>query len=198
MPPTCRAADAVDLCAFEFGLPRGGPFLWTGKIRAGCALWAIPKGLAMPLVISIRAAEAKDLAAVKLCAEEAYQQYVAAIGRKPAPMIADFGSLIAAGRVYVAVDETANLAGFIVFYAQGAHVLLENVAVRKNATGRGIGKRLIGFCEQEAARKGAVSVRLYTNEKMVENLRIYPHLGYLETGRRCEDGFDRVYFEKRL
>lgn len=42
------------------------------------------------------------------------------------------------------------------------------------------------------------AVHLYTNEKMVENLAIYPRLGYAETGRRHEDGFNRVYFEKRL
>ncbi len=37
-----------------------------------------------------------------------------------------------------------------------------------------------------------------TNEKMSQNLSIYPHLGYVETGRRIEDGFNRVYFEKKL
>jgi len=33
---------------------------------------------------------------------------------------------------------------------------------------------------------------------MTENLSIYPHLGYIEVDRREEDGFSRVYFEKRL
>jgi hypothetical protein len=33
---------------------------------------------------------------------------------------------------------------------------------------------------------------------MVENLRLYPTLGYAETGRREEDGYRRVYFEKSL
>ncbi|MEQ9160672.1 MAG: hypothetical protein RLO10_10775 [Roseovarius indicus] len=41
-------------------------------------------------------------------------------------------------------------------------------------------------------------MQLYTNEKMVANLSIYPHLGYAETDRRTEDGFNRVYFEKRV
>jgi hypothetical protein len=33
---------------------------------------------------------------------------------------------------------------------------------------------------------------------MVENLAYYPRLGYVEYDRRREDGFDRVYFRKRL
>jgi hypothetical protein len=33
---------------------------------------------------------------------------------------------------------------------------------------------------------------------MVENLALYPRLGYREDGRRVEDGFDRVFFSKRL
>ena len=33
---------------------------------------------------------------------------------------------------------------------------------------------------------------------MTENLDFYPRLGYLETHRISEDGFDRVYFEKDL
>ncbi len=62
----------------------------------------------------------------------------------------------------------------------------------------GVGKGLIAFCEAVARRRGLASVRLYVNEKMIANLSIYPHLAYVETERRREVGFDRVYFEKRL
>ena len=37
-----------------------------------------------------------------------------------------------------------------------------------------------------------------TNEKMTENLTLYPRLGYCEVARRTEDGFNRVYFQKTL
>jgi Ni,Fe-hydrogenase III large subunit len=40
------------------------------------------------------------------------------------------------------------------------------------------------------------SIELYTNAKMTENLAYYPRLGFEETGRRREDGFDRVYFRR--
>jgi hypothetical protein len=42
------------------------------------------------------------------------------------------------------------------------------------------------------------AVHLYTNEKMTDNLSIYPKLGYVEVARRTENGFNRVYFEKSL
>tara|TARA_R110000737_G_scaffold318304_1_gene329180 strand:- start:1244 stop:1702 length:459 start_codon:yes stop_codon:yes gene_type:complete len=146
----------------------------------------------------IRLAQAADEIAVRECAERAYERYVAAIGKKPAPMVADFASMIASGIVHVAVERDAEVLGFVVFYPEGEHVLLENVAVRPDAEGQGIGRRLIAFCEAEAKRSNAKSVKLYTNEKMTENLSIYPHLGYRETERKTEDGFNRVFFEKPI
>jgi len=111
-------------------------------------------------------------------------------------MIADFTAQIAAGDVFIATDDQDRFQGFIVFHAEAGHVLLENVAVLPDAAGRGVGKALIGFCETAAQEQGLRAVQLYTNEKMAENLSIYPKLGYSEVGRRTEDGFNRVYFEK--
>lgn len=146
----------------------------------------------------IRQARAGDEAAIRHCAEQAYARYVPLIGRKPAPMVADFAAQIAAGAVYVATDDRDALQGFIVFHPEDGHMLLENVAVLPRAAGRGIGKALIAFCENAARRRGVNTVRLYTNEKMTENLAIYPKLGYVEVARRTESGFNRVYFEKSL
>ena len=44
----------------------------------------------------------------------------------------------------------------------------------------------------------ARAVELYTNAQMTENLSLYPRLGYAKTGRRMEDGFDRVFYRKEL
>lgn len=146
----------------------------------------------------IRQADANDENAVRACAEQAYLQYVPLIGRKPAPMLADFKTQIASGHVYLCTGERGELRGFIVFYPVDRHMFLENVAVSEAGRGQGIGKSLVQFCEAEAMRLGLGSVHLYTNEKMTDNLSIYPRLGYVEVQRRSEDGFNRVYFEKRL
>ena len=84
------------------------------------------------------------------------------------------------------------------FYPEDGHMLLENVAVLPRAAGRGIGKALIGFCENAARQHGLSAVHLYTNEKMTDNLSIYRKLGYAEVARRTENGFNRVDFEKTI
>lgn len=146
----------------------------------------------------IRQATAKDEPQIRECAEQAYARYVHLIGRKPAPMVADFAAQIADGDGFVATDDQDGVLGFNVFYAKGRHMLLENVAVFLRAAGRGVGKELVRFCENAARERGLGSVQLYTNEKMTENVSIYPRLGYAELGRRTEDGFNRVYFDKVL
>ncbi|MFI8480553.1 GNAT family N-acetyltransferase [Pseudomonas sp. NPDC078700] len=146
----------------------------------------------------IRSATASDEASIRACAELAYEGYVHVMGRKPAPMLADYAAQIAAGIVYLATDEQGNFQGFIVFYAKDGHLLLENVAVLPGAAGRGVGKSLITFCEQTGRQLGINTVQLYTNERMSDNLLIYPKLGYVQVARRTEAGFNRVYFEKRL
>ncbi|WP_223488950.1 GNAT family N-acetyltransferase [Pseudomonas sp. A-RE-19] len=146
----------------------------------------------------IRLAEASDEPDIRNCAEQAYGRYVQAIGRKPAPMVADFAAQIAAGFVYVATDEQATLQGFVVFFANEGHILLENVAVLPSTAGRGVGRSLIRFCEDAGRQRGMNAVHLYTNEKMTDNLLIYPKLGYVKVAQRIEDGFERVYFEKPL
>jgi ribosomal protein S18 acetylase RimI-like enzyme len=146
----------------------------------------------------IRQASAKDEPEIRNCAEQAYARYIPLIGRKPAPMVADFRAQITTGDIYIATDDDGILQGFIVFYPEEQHILLENVAVLPSAAGQGIGKALISFCEDKARQRGFSAVHLYTNEKMTENISIYLRLGYTEVTRRAEDGFNRVFFEKAL
>ncbi len=127
----------------------------------------------------------------------AYARYVERIGRLPAPMTADYAGLIEAGLVHVA-DAGAGVEGLIVLVPAVDHVLVENVAVAPEHQGRGLGRALMAFAERRAREAGVRELRLYTNERMTENLGFYPALGYEETDRRVEDGFSRVYFRKRL
>jgi hypothetical protein len=71
----------------------------------------------------IRQAEAGDEPDIRNCAEQAYARYVPLIGRKPAPMIANFGAQIAAGHIYVATGDGGIFQGFIVFYREEQHIL---------------------------------------------------------------------------
>lgn len=142
-------------------------------------------------------AEPADADAVAACVRAAYAQYVGRIGREPAPMAADYPALIAAGGVWVA-RSGAEVAGVLVLRPQPPSLLLENVAVAPAHRGRGLGRALIAFAEEQARAAGLDAVTLYTNERMTENLRFYPALGYVETGRAMQDGFARVFFRKAV
>jgi len=147
--------------------------------------------------VSIRVAERADVDAVSSCVQAAYAIYVERIGRPPAPMSADYEALIAAREVWVAC-ENETVVGVLVLRARQNGLILENVAVSPARQGRGIGRTLIGFAERHASELGLPAVELYTNERMTENLGLYPALGYVETGRRREAGFSRVFFRKQL
>lgn len=147
--------------------------------------------------MKIRPAAPDDLEAVKACAEAAYEVYVAAIGQKPAPMVADFAGSMSDGQLFIAEDE-AGLGGFVVFFPRDDHIHLENVAVMPSSQGKGVGRALVDFVERTALHGGFDRIELYTNVKMTGNLTWYPKLGYQEIGRWQEDGFNRVFFRKHL
>lgn len=146
----------------------------------------------------IRPATSDDLAAITKCVDEAYSVYVPRIGTKPKPMLVDYEAQVRAGLVHVAVDRQGTVLGYIIFHARTEATLLENVAVSPRHQGKGVGKRLIAFCESEARRRGHHAVELYTHEKMSENRRLYEKLGYVEIAREPDDGLERVFFRKYL
>ena len=143
----------------------------------------------------IRAGTPEDLPRLREIARAAYAEYVPLIGTEPPPMLQEFDVDLAQGALWVAGDPAD---GYVVARPQGEDWLLENVAVAPDAQGRGLGRRLIAFAEAEGARRGFARVVLYTNVHMVANLTMYPALGYTETGRRTENGMDRVFFSKSL
>lgn len=146
---------------------------------------------------AIRPAVSGDAAAVRACVAAAYAHYVPRIGKEPAPMLADYEALIAAGHVHV-LERAGRPAGVLVLMARPDHLFVENVAVHPDFQGFGLGRRLMAFAEETARAHSLPAVRLYTNVHMVENLPFYAALGYVETGRVREAGYDRIYFEKRL
>lgn len=58
------------------------------------------------------------------------------------------------------------------------YLLIENVAVAPPFQKRGFGRRMIAHAEQIAATDGLSVIRLYTNAKFEENIRLYGSLGY--------------------
>jgi GNAT superfamily N-acetyltransferase len=134
---------------------------------------------------------------VRSCAVDAYSKYIERMGKKPAPMVADFDEIQSRGDLFVAESDGA-IVGFIVFYPKDGAMHLENVAVTPGALRTGVGSRLLAFAETTARERGFNKIELYTNEKMFENFSYYEAKGYDVIGRWEEDGFSRVFYSKSL
>jgi ribosomal protein S18 acetylase RimI-like enzyme len=145
----------------------------------------------------IRAATAADVPAIVDILDEAYRHYIARVGKSPGPMLDDYAARVLEGVVWVLEEGTA-IAGIIVLLPRTNYLLLDNVAVSPARQGVGLGRRLLAFAEAEAVRRGYHEIRLYTHQTMVENQRLYASIGYEETGRGTEAGYDRVFMHKRL
>jgi ribosomal protein S18 acetylase RimI-like enzyme len=146
---------------------------------------------------NIGLAESRDWQAISSCVRAAYAHYVPRIGREPAPMTADYRTLIARSAVYV-FREQKHVRGVLVIVPEPGAMFIENVAVHPEYQGRGIGRRLLLYAEQLARNAGLMEMRLYTNELMTENIAYYHRLGYEEVERRTEQGFRRVFMRKIL
>jgi GNAT superfamily N-acetyltransferase len=146
----------------------------------------------------IRPASPADRAAVEGIVHEAYAIYINRISKPPGPMLDDYAALIAAGTVSVLETDDGEIAAIIVLLQKPDHLLLDNIAVRRDRQGQGLGRRLIAFAEAEARRLGFNEIRLYTHQMMTENIALYARLGFVETGRGQDAGYDRVFMMKAL
>ncbi|TFB04049.1 hypothetical protein CCMA1212_003975 [Trichoderma ghanense] len=166
-------------------------------------------GKAVQNGLSIRRAKQDDVPRVQAIINASYSKYINRIGKPPAPMLADYAKLLETRDVFIleaaSEDEgggepAVKMVGSIMLgvTAEGDAVTVNNLVVEPAAQGRGYGRVLMDFAEEFARGKSLSSVFLFTNVKMHENIGLYLKLGYVETGRRTEDGYERVYFRKQL
>lgn len=149
----------------------------------------------METEVRIRPAVPADRRAVEEVVEAAYGPWAEVIGVRPLPMTADYAALIAAGRVHVTAPA---LDALIVLVPEPDALYVDNVAVAPAAQGRGLGRALLAFAEDEARAAGLPALRLITNEKMTGNIALYGRLGYAETGREDIGGRNVVHMRKPL
>ena len=134
---------------------------------------------------------------MKSCVEAAYRHYVARIDKPPGPMLEDYSEVVRLHQAFVA-EEAGQVVAVLVLVREAAGLVLDNVSVHPDFQRQGLGSRLIALAETEAREQGYTQLDLYTHESMTENIEIYISLGYVETERRREDGYDRVYMRKDL
>lgn len=160
----------------------------------------------------IRLAEAHEVKAAQQVLRAAFTPFIARIGQKPAPMLADLAAAQAAGQLWLAGEGQAIAAVMVCFAkdkalenaaqknaAQEDAVLeLDILAVAPEAQGQGMGAAMVSHAETLAQDVGLEAVTLYTNAAMEGAQRLYARLGFELVERRQQDGFDRLFYRKAL
>lgn len=151
--------------------------------------------------LAIVRASAPDVPAIERIVNAAYAKYIERIGKPPAPMMENYDESIKTQDIYVLRHtESHKVLGAITLGTESDPTALEikNLVVDPESQGHGYGRVLMDYAETTALEHKRPALILYTNVKMFENLDLYPRMGFRETGRRTEDGYERVFFRKDL
>jgi ribosomal protein S18 acetylase RimI-like enzyme len=146
---------------------------------------------------NIRKASLDDVEAISALTDAAYAKYIPLIGRKPQPMTADYSKMVIENSIWLLFAEN-QLAGVLVLVYEPENVLIYSVAIRPEYQHQGLGQRLLTWSEQQAVQDGYKSIRLYTNERFEDNIRLYKRLGYQETSKEPFLNSIVVYMAKQL
>ncbi|WP_298913824.1 GNAT family N-acetyltransferase [uncultured Roseobacter sp.] len=142
--------------------------------------------------IDIRRATPVDADRLAACIQDAYASYTETIPDLP-DVAADVEQDIANHFTWVAVLEGEIVGGAIVVL-DIPDAQLANIAVAGSAKGRGVGRMLLRHIEQACQTLEVQVLKLSTHVNMPDNVAMYEHLGWRETGRAGS----KVHMEKRL
>jgi ribosomal protein S18 acetylase RimI-like enzyme len=139
----------------------------------------------MPTVpVKFRQANTVDKATIQQISADAYvPAYMAVLGTIPKPATEDYGIRIEKGEVWI-LEVEGEPTGVAVLEETADHLLIYSIAVKPDAQRKGYGGALLEFADQRAIRLGLREVRLYTNEPMEGNLRLYRRHGFVEVSKR--------------
>lgn len=146
----------------------------------------------------LRRAGSADAAAVRELSRLAYAKWVPLIGREPLPMSADYDRAVS-DHIIDLLEGEGGLLGLIELIPKGDHLLIENIAVRPDQQGKGLGERLLAHAAEVARRLGFSEIQLYTNAAFASNVSYYTKRGFEELRRgSIVPGSTAVFMRKRL
>ena len=146
---------------------------------------------------AFRTATPADAAAIRTVTREAYARWVPLIGREPLPMRADYDAAVREHRFDLLQRGPAILA-LIETMLREDHLWIENIAVRPDSQGHGLGRRLLAHAETLAREARRPELRLLTNAAFGNNVALYERNGYAVTAREEFMGGVTVFMAKRL
>ena len=131
----------------------------------------------------IRQANTKDSVGLKNCMESAYATYQQRMnGLRLPPMDVDYLLEIKNYPTWV-VEQEGEIAGGLIMMFENDLASIANIAVGPKFQGQGIGGELMKFAESTAREKQFPALQLATHVLLEENISLYRHLGWVETGR---------------
>ena len=95
----------------------------------------------------------------------------------------DYGKRIEKGEVWI-LEVEGEPTGVAVLEERADHLLIYSIAVKPDAQRKGYGAALLELADQRAVGIGLLEVRLYTNERMEANLRLYRRHAFAEIAKR--------------
>lgn len=140
----------------------------------------------------LRRATPDDGEALSDCIEAAYAIYSTRVPDLPAVSegVADD---ITHHRVWV-IEMDQKIVGGIIMIPKDGYMFLANVAVHPSHAGIGLGRTLMERADSDCLKLGMRELRLNTHVDIPENVDLYSHLGWQETGRTG----NKVHMKKTL
>jgi GNAT superfamily N-acetyltransferase len=148
--------------------------------------------------LPLRRATAADAGNVRALTRSAYAKWVPLIRREPIPMAADYDRAVA-DHIIDLWEERGELLALIEVVRASDHLSIENIAVRPDQQGAGLGSKLLDHAVRLAVSFGLDEIRLYTNAAFTSNLSFYSRRGYQEYQRgSLLPGSVTIFMRKRI
>ena len=146
----------------------------------------------------LRRAGPADASAIAALVDAAYAKWVPILGRKPMPMLVDYGRAVIEHRIDV-IEAAGSLAALIETINAPDHLFIENIAVAPAQQGQGLGVSLLQHAETLARDSRLDTLRLLTNGLMQTNIGLYQRHGYRITHvEERAPGWSVVHMAKSL
>lgn len=142
----------------------------------------------------MRVAKQKDSMGLSACMEKSYSFYQSRLdGKRLPPMDIDYSAEIQNYPCWVVEQNGLIVGGLIMMFEKG-YAQIANIAVHPDYQGQGLGRGIMEFAENKAKENNYSKIELATHILLTENISLYSHLGWKESGRDEV----RVYFHKEI
>jgi GNAT superfamily N-acetyltransferase len=132
-----------------------------------------------PIIRPSTPEDGPDLQRIELLAGEQFRDIgMADIADAELPSTEVLARYAEAGRGWVALDETGRPSGFVIVDVVDGNAHIEQVSVRPDQQGRGVGRALIDRVRAWAAERRMAAMTLTTFRDVPWNAPLYRHLGF--------------------